>query len=266
LAGANINILVLAISYRKISVPIMWSFLDHKGNSNIEQRTCLIQRFIALFGRECIAGLLADREFVGDQWLRWLDINGIPFVIRVRENMEIGRVRGELTTANHLVHGLKPGEKIALLEKRRITQTPRAIKLHVAACRNKKGELVVVVTNRIPEEALEHYKIRWEIECLFSCLKTRGFNFESTHITSKHKIDTMLSILAIAFAWAYKIGEWNNELIPIKLKKHMRKSVSIFRYGLDAIRSYLLSPRQGRKWRYLADERVWKHNSVERKI
>ena len=161
---ANINILVLAISYKSIAVPIMWSFLDHKGNSNIEQRTSLIQRFIALFGKECISALLADREFVGDKWLKWLDIQGIPFVIRVRENMEIGRVRGELTTANHLVHGLKPGEKMTLLEKRQITRTPRAIKLHVAACRNKEGELVVVVTNRPPEEVLDHYKIRWEIE------------------------------------------------------------------------------------------------------
>jgi Transposase DDE domain len=239
---SNINILVLAIAYKNIAIPIMWSFLDHKGNSNYEQRVWIIQRFINLFGKDCIKVLLADREFVGDKWLQWLDSQMIPFVIRVRENMKIGRVQGELTTANHLVHGLKPGETIALKDKRRITQNYAAIKLYIAACRNAKGELVVVVTNSSPEGALDLYKLRWEIESLFGCLKTRGFNFESTHITSLHKIDTMLSVLTIAFSWAYKIGEWRNEIVPIKLKRHLRRSVSIFRYGLDFLRNVLFKP------------------------
>ena len=69
---------------------------------------------------------------------------------------------------------------------------------------------------------------------------SRGFNFESTQISDQNKINTMLSLLAIAFAWAYYVGEWKNSIAPIKLKKHLRKSVSIFRYGLDMIRSVLL--------------------------
>ena len=226
---SNINILVLAIAYKNIAIPIMWSFLDHKGNSNYEHRVLIIQRFINLFGKDCIKVLLADRE----------ENQTIPFVIRVRENMKIGRIQGELTTANHLVNGLKPGETIALKDKRRITQNYAAIKLYIAACRNAKGDLVIVVTNRFPEGALDLYKLRWEIESLFGCLKTRGFNFESTHITNLHKIDTMLSVLTIAFSWAYKIGEWKNEISPIKLKKHQRRSVSIFRYGLDFLRNVL---------------------------
>lgn len=259
----HINILVLAVAYKDMAIPIMWSFLNHKGNSNVEQRISLVQRFINLFGTKCIKCLLADREFIGDQWLKWLDNHGIPFVIRVRENMKLGQARGELTTANHLVHGLKPGERLSLSGKRRITGSSNAIKLFVAACRNKEGELVIVITNRDPEEALDHYKIRWEIECLFGCLKTRGFNFESTHITETKKIDTMLSLLAIATAWSYKIGEWKSEMKPIRLKKHLRKSVSIFRYGLDFIRFQLLNPLQNCKENELdlLDDRVWGHST-----
>ena len=44
--------------------------------------------------------------------------------------------------------------------------------------------------------------------------------------------------LAIAFYWAYKTGEWRNEQKEIKIKKHGRKAISYFRYGLDTFLSY----------------------------
>ena len=40
-------------------------------------------------------------------------------------------------------------------------------------------------------------------------------------------------LLAIAFTWAHRTGEWQNEQKPIKIKKHGRPAVSLFRYGLD---------------------------------
>ena len=44
-----------------------------------------------------------------------------------------------------------------------------------------------------------------------------------------------MAVLAIAFCWAHKTGEWLNEIKPIQLKTHGRPAVSIFRYGLDFI-------------------------------
>lgn len=43
------------------------------------------------------------------------------------------------------------------------------------------------------------------------------------------------ALLAIAFCWAHKTGEWRHEKKPIKIKKHGRPAVSLFRYGLDYI-------------------------------
>jgi hypothetical protein len=31
-----------------------------------------LKKFITSFGKDCIAGLLADREFVGEDWFGWL--------------------------------------------------------------------------------------------------------------------------------------------------------------------------------------------------
>ena len=56
---------------------------------------------------------------------------------------------------------------------------------------------------------------------------------EDTHITDKVRIKKLVALLAIAFTWAHRTGEWQNEQKPIKIKKHGRPAVSLFRYGLD---------------------------------
>ncbi|WP_341753477.1 hypothetical protein [Candidatus Tisiphia endosymbiont of Dioctria rufipes] len=53
----------------------------------------------------------------------------------------------------------------------------------------------------------------------------------------------MLGLLAIAFTFAYVVGQWQNSIKPIKLKKHGRKSISLFRYGLDYLQRIFLNIR-----------------------
>lgn len=73
----NINALVIGITYKKVAFPILFKLLDKRGNSNCEERIEIMQRFIRLFGRESIACLVADREFIGEEWVKWLNDWGI---------------------------------------------------------------------------------------------------------------------------------------------------------------------------------------------
>ena len=45
----------------------------------------------------------------------------------------------------------------------------------------------------------------------------------------------------IAFVWCYKVGIHLHNITPIKIKKHGRKAITIFKYGLNYITNYLLS-------------------------
>lgn len=88
----HINILVLSINYKGIGIPILWSMLDNNGgNSNSAQRQNLLGRFIRIFGVHKIGSLLADREFIGDEWFKFLADNNIKFYIRIGSNITIGR-------------------------------------------------------------------------------------------------------------------------------------------------------------------------------
>ena len=63
----DINILMLGVTYKGIASPLMFSLLPKKGNSNWEERKAIVERFVRLFGSECIDCLVADREFTGKE-------------------------------------------------------------------------------------------------------------------------------------------------------------------------------------------------------
>ena len=95
------------------------------------------------------------------------------------------------------------------------------------------GDLLVVATNTDPKIALAHYRRRWAIETLFAATKTRGFNFEDTHLIHPDRIGKLLAVLAVAFAFAHATGEWQAKHRPIIIKTHKRRAQSIFRVGFD---------------------------------
>ena len=81
----EINVLALAIVYHGVSFPIMISMLNKRGNSNTKERIKMIDRYIRLFGCQTIDCLLADREFVGENWVEYLNNNKIRYYIRIRD-------------------------------------------------------------------------------------------------------------------------------------------------------------------------------------
>ena len=81
----NINFLVLAVVYKGIAIPVYWTVFDKKGNSNTKERIDLMQKFIGKFGNNHLLGVLGDREFIGEKWLKWLKYNDIEFYIRIKK-------------------------------------------------------------------------------------------------------------------------------------------------------------------------------------
>jgi len=232
---SNINYLVLAIVYCGSSTPLLWVALSKKGNSNTKERIDLMNRFIALFGTQAIDCLFADREFIGIKWFKYLIDKKINFVIRIKKNTLISNSRGALVSAENLFRNLPRGSFLVLSGKRTIWGQS----LYVIGLKMLNGDFVIIATPDQPETALENYKLRWPIETLFCCLKSRGFDMESTHITDPKRLEKLFVFLAITFTWAQVIGEWQHEVKPIKLKNHGRPAQSLFRLGLDYLRTCL---------------------------
>jgi hypothetical protein len=233
---ANINFLVLGIAYKGMAIPLFWYLLDKRGNSNYGERIKIIEDFIEVFGKERIKVLVADREFVGQKWFEWLEKEEIPFAIRMMNNHRINTGDGLVYVSSIFSH-LKMGEHTIHSKKKTLYGYEN---LSVVGVR-LKDEYLILATNVEPNNALAFYKRRWEIETLFSAFKIRGFNLEETHMSDPKKLDTLFTILALAFVWSHSIGEWLHNKEPIKTLKHGRKAKSLFLYGLEYLARILLN-------------------------
>jgi hypothetical protein len=224
----DINILMLGIASKGIAFPVLWSFLAKAGNSNTSERIELLERFIALFGIEKLAYLVADREFVGKGWFAYLRSRSIRLRIRIKRDTLIGNAQGLAVNAWMLFRGLKPGEARLLSGTRHIW----GCDLYVVGLKLESGDFLIVVGSDSPSTLLEDYAQRWEIETWFGCLKTRGFCFEDTHLTEGERINKMVALLALAFAWAHLTGEWLSQHRPIPFKK-LCNAPSRASFGMD---------------------------------
>ena len=240
----DINALVLAVTYHGVAFPLLFRLLPKRGNSNTKERIELMERYIRLFGESSIDCLVADREFVGQHWIGWLNDNRIRYHIRIRENFWVHNPHnGKDFKAFWTFQDLKVGESKYLPGIYLVNG--QYCYLSAARMKNRDGkpELQILLSFNKPEEAVETYKMRWQIETCFKSLKSSGFNVEDTHLADIDRIERLFAILTIAFLWAYLVGIFKDRFIkPIRKLNNGRTAFSFFKYGLDTIASVLLNP------------------------
>jgi len=242
LGTKNINILTLGIVYKGVAFPILFQMMPKFGNSAMQERIDLIGRFISLFGSQSIECLLADREFIGDKWLEYLNKSGIRYHIRIRENFWVELPsNGHVVKASWLFNGLRVNE--CAFYRKIVRVNGQLCYLSASKVINKENvpELQIIVSFNKPDEAQALYKERWQIESAFKALKTSDFNIEDTHLTDTERVGKLFALVLIAFAWVYKAGIYLDALRPIKIKNHGRRAKSLFKYGLTYISNLLFS-------------------------
>lgn len=241
----NINILVLAVVHQGVAFPLLFSMMPKFGNSNTQERIELMERYNELFGFDTIKYLVADREFIGNEWLEFLNRNNITYHIRIRENFDVILAKNsKKVRARWLFNRLKLGQ---------FEHHPKIVYINQVACylsasviKSKTGEpeFQFLISFNNPAKSKECYKKRWQIETMFKALKSSGFNIEKTHLQDIKRIEKLVSLIFIAFVWCYLVGiHIDQNIRPIEIKKHGYRAKSLFKYGLDFIANILLNPQ-----------------------
>jgi len=240
---ANINILVLAIVYKGVAFPIIFKLMPKRGNSHTTERIEIVNHYIRLFGKDTIRYLVADREFVGEHWIRYLNFNRIEYHIRIRGNFWVLNPKtGKQFKATWLFGDLKLNETRFLHSIYYVNN--QLCYLSASKIKNKEGnpEFQIVISFCKPEIAQKTYKERWQIETAFRAMKTSGFNLEDTHLTDIDRIEKLVALVTIAFCWAYLVGIYLHEHHkPIKVLNNGKPRKSFFKYGLTFIATVLLN-------------------------
>ena len=188
------NILTLGIVHEGVAVPVLWWLLDKRGNSNSDERMRLMETFHKRFPQARVNYLCADREFIGQAWMRYLLLEpSLAFRLRIRGSDQIehdGRVLAARVVFAHLQVG----------QSQRLTGTCRVWGYPVAVegLRLDDGDLLVVIAPVKVQDLVRDYARRWGIETLFGIFKTRGFCLESTHFTDAERLSKLFALLTLA--------------------------------------------------------------------
>ncbi len=243
-----VNILTLSVAYKNVAIPILWDVMDHKGNAAALEHTAIIKRFVAEFGAHRILRVYADREFGSFELFAYLLENKIDFHIRLKISHKSGG-------KSFLQMCRNSAEKVRLRGKVKIEVF--GLELFVSCVKYQKDgktEYLIVASKEHNKYAIEEYKVRWQIETMFGCLKSRGFNFEETHLTQSKKIGKLLMLLGLGLSLAMLMGEFQVEIVKqvkMKLKKNQRYAKSLFRIGLDTLQNLLFNYDKPKKYREL---------------
>lgn len=224
----HINILTLTIYSHGVGLPILWSMLDKKGNSNAQERIDLLKEFVFLFGKNRILSLTGDREFIGYDWIKWLIDNKIDLALRFPVSHLITLRNGESWRADAL---------LAQHKERYFTSViVDGVRLNMAL-KQLDGEWLLVGRPLSVKKLFTHYRHRWSIETFFQSLKRRGFRLEETHLKKLDRLKKLMALVSLAFVFCWQIGYYYHQhRSEIPLKSNGYKANSFFRKGLNLLR------------------------------
>ena len=195
--------LVICIVYQSVAIPIYWLDLRKHGMSNIKERKYLMKKVLKSFNITNKT-LIADREYIGIDWFKYLIDSDLNFVIRLKKNVyhdAINKAVGK--TVEQLIQKVKRSkiphksiQKSFELDGMQLTFT-----VSKNADKNAKEEIIFLISNRTDSavKIAYVYGIRWKIEHCFKQLKSNGFNLEAMNIRGRAKQNLMIAIIVFTY-------------------------------------------------------------------
>lgn len=226
----QVNILMLLIGQGDFQIPFCWTFLDNNsGNSSAQQRIDLMNRCLAVVPVERIGIVLGDREFIGHTWLQFLKSKQLSFCVRVPKSHKIERMDGNCFTVEEILRNHPKG----------VTWIDCRVdgvwgNVFIRPIEGQENDILFLFGTAKATLLGQLYRKRWCIEACFQQLKTRGFNFEDTHMTHLERLNKLLALITLAYGLCLSIGLYlHHKVKPIVKKNHGYKANSFFRHGKD---------------------------------
>ena len=211
----EINLLMVSLVYRRRSIPIYFTLLEKRGNSNLrEQQQVLLPALELLKNYKVI--VLGDREFCSVDLARWLSQEQQVYVsLRLKKNEYVELEPHIWFQLKDL--GLEPGMSVYYQDVK-VTKTKGFGGVNLAAKRKRNyrdystTDPWYLLTN-LPSlsAASDAYAKRMGIEEMFRDFKSGGYNLEATRVNNQRLISLILLI-----SLSYTLTTFAGEIIKQK--------------------------------------------------
>jgi hypothetical protein len=259
--GTIRHFLTLSVEYGSVAIPIYWVDLAKLGISSEKERRALFKRVLRHFDLRGKV-LLADREYIGIEWFKFLNDREIDFTVRLRaknyrEAIDASPGKSYLQLIGKAMRSKLPYKALG----KAVWIDGRQYMFVAAKYRDQSGIpctlLLLSSLQDSPAAIAGAYLRRWKIESCFRHLKSNGFNLEQVNLRGEAR--SKLLMAAMVFAYVLSIHE------GLKTYKKVRdvsrsdgtihKAESLFRHGFDNLVAKVCSLEK--ILRYVVTEVCW---------
>jgi len=249
LGKLHINLLVIGLLYRDVFIPLVWIDLGRAGNSNCKQRLDLVDKLVSWWPLSDVPMpqlyIAGDREFIGFDWFKGLELRGILFVMRIPASFKLqlwfnGKIKDRKLGLKIIQRYLSASGKDSV---EAVLMAEYIVRLTI--CENDssrgKADYIFLLTNMDNMvEASKFYRKRYKIEICFKHLKKCGLCLEDTCMEGQHKMDLLFAVLTLIYAMAIQKGILHFENIkPQEMKMfydpkpYIAPTKSVFMQGFE---------------------------------
>jgi len=235
------ELLMVAVRLGGRALPLAWIVRETAGAIGFAEQKEVLERVAAWLPDGAKPVLMGDRFYGTPDLIAWCAARRWSWRLRLKANLLVYDKTGGETTLREC---FEDGQW--LLADVRLSA--RQIPSHVAMVHETgHPEPWIIALSEAPTtpRALD-YGLRWGIEAMFSDLKSRGFDLESSQLRKADRIDRLLLGLAIAIYWAVSTGMWDQQTNALSAERKTpdqrpprcyRSWLSLFTRGLRRLKT-----------------------------
>lgn len=240
--GASHKLLMVAIAFRRRSLPIAWTWVKHsRGHSTARTQLALLDYVRALLPEGIPVLVVGDSEFGSGKVLRQLQAWHWQYVLRQIGNSLVQLPQQERWQPFAEVIQ-QVGQKLWLVQAKLTATHALSVNLLAVWLPGEKNPWLLATNLPSLTAAMCAYRRRAWIEEMFGDLKGNGFDLESTHLRSFIRLSRLTLAVVLLYDWLATTGV---KAIKAGLRHLVdridRRDLSIFQIGWRIVNRRLVN-------------------------
>jgi hypothetical protein len=227
-------ILMASVIYRGRAIALLWTVVKGKKGHLPEALHCaLMRRLQELIPTDRTVTLLGDGEFDGVELQTTIRATKWEYVCRTASNILIYAAERVFTVGDL---PLSRGEAVCLADVRMTAKQYGPILLIGVWDAKQKEPIYLITSLADADDALERYRLRFRIECMFANHKSRGFRIEKSHLAAPERLGRLVIASSLAYLWIHAVAVFAHEQGWVEqFHRKDRCDLGLFQIGLRAI-------------------------------
>jgi len=242
-AGRGCVVLMASVLYHGRAIPLLWSVVKgKKGHLSEEIHCALIRRLQELVPAEASVVLLGDGEFDGTQLQATMRAANWDYVCRTASNITIYAHERSFAVSDL---PLPRGQSVAIADVEMTLARYGPVQVIGVWDASQDAPIYLITSLADADHAVERYRLRFRIECMFANHKSRGFHIHKSHLAHPARLARLLIATSLAYLWVHAIAAFAQAQGWLaQFHRTDRCDLSLFQIGIRALR---YAQREGKR-------------------